>query len=166
MSQISWVDIETNEVVLNRPNDILELLTIVSCRKSSYIRGERYRILQLTIKGEIDSRRRLGRKQVLCLKNVGKWTGIRITEQLFRMTKNREELARVDLTWYFKKYINVCLRKAVAEVCKNRWIIEQHNNISSQRTGQIVYYLTFENMEFNSSCTFLTSNTFFWMGKR
>ncbi|CAG9830977.1 unnamed protein product [Diabrotica balteata] len=60
---------KTNKEVLRSINKDRELLKTVKHRKMSYlghiVRGSRYKILQLILKGKIEGRRGIGRKQVL-----------------------------------------------------------------------------------------------------
>lgn len=99
MLKIPWVALQRNEAVLDRANTVRELLTTVKCRKLAYLghvlRGNRYRILQLIMKGKIEGRRGVGRKQISWLKNIRDWTGIHSVEQLFRMAEDRDQLAIV-----------------------------------------------------------------------
>lgn len=99
MLRIPWVALQRNEAVLDRANTVRELLTTVKCRKLAYLghvlRGNRYRMLQLIMKGKIEGRRGVGRKQISWLKNIRDWTGIHSVEQLFRMAEDRDQLAIV-----------------------------------------------------------------------
>lgn len=99
MLRIPWTAMQTNEAVLNRAGAVRELFQTIKIRKISYLghvlRGDRYKILQLIMKGKIEGRRGIGRKQMSWLKNIRDWTGIRSAEQLFRIAENREQLANV-----------------------------------------------------------------------
>ncbi|CAG9839938.1 unnamed protein product, partial [Diabrotica balteata] len=76
--KIPWTARKTNEEVLMSVNKDRELLKTVKHRKVSYlghiVRGSRYKILQLILKGKIEGRRSVGRKQVSWLKNIREWT--------------------------------------------------------------------------------------------
>ena len=86
---MSWVDHITNEEVLRRVNKSRER------RKTSYfghvMRGPKYQLLQLIVKGKIEGRRGIGRKQFSWLRNIRDRTGIRRAEDLVHLTFNREE---------------------------------------------------------------------------
>jgi len=90
---------QINEAVVNRASAVRELLITVKCRKLSYLghilNGDRYRILQLIMKGKIEGRRGVGRKHASWLRNLREWTGIRSAEQLFRLAEDRAQLAIV-----------------------------------------------------------------------
>jgi len=80
MLRIPWVAMKTNEAVLNRASAVHELLITVKCRKVSYLgqilRGDRYHLLQLIMKGKIEGRRGVGRRQTSWLRNLRDWTGV------------------------------------------------------------------------------------------
>ena len=99
MLRIPWTAMQTNEAVLNRSSAVRELFETIKIRKISYLghvlRGNRYKILQLIMKGKVEGSREIGRKQMSWLKNIRDWTGIRSAEQLFRLAENREQLANV-----------------------------------------------------------------------
>jgi len=81
MLRIPWTQHATNENVLRRANPERQLLMTVKCRKTSYLghilRGYKYRLLQLILKGKIEGRRGAGRKQLSRLRNIRDWTDIR-----------------------------------------------------------------------------------------
>lgn len=99
MLRIPWVDRVPNTEVLERARTQRELLTTIKCRKTGYfghvLRGEKYRLLHLILKGRIDGRRGIGRKQLSWLRNIRTWTGIRNAEELFRTAEDREAIVRV-----------------------------------------------------------------------
>ena len=74
MLRIPWAERVTNRDVLKRSNTQRELLNTVKCRKISYLghilRGSKYRLLQLILKGKIEGRRGPGRKQQSWLRNI------------------------------------------------------------------------------------------------
>jgi len=80
------------EAVLNRANAVRELFDTIQIRKIAYLehvfRGDRYRVLQLIMKGKIEGSRGIGRKQMSWLKNIPDWSGIRSAEELFRLGEN------------------------------------------------------------------------------
>ena len=67
MLRIPWVKRVINRDVLKRSNSQRELLNTVKSRKISYLghilRGSKYRLLQLILKGKIEGHRGPGRKQ-------------------------------------------------------------------------------------------------------
>lgn len=97
MLRVSWVDRVSNTEVLEKVNAQRELLNIIKCRKIGYLghvlRGEKYRLLHLILKGRIVGRYGIGRKQLSWLRNIRKWTGIQGADE--RMAEDREALARV-----------------------------------------------------------------------
>lgn len=97
--KIPWVARQTNEQVLERARVERELLTTIKIRKLSYLghilRGQKYRVLQLILKGKIEGRRGIGRKQASWMKNIREWTGIRNAGELFHLAENRERFAVV-----------------------------------------------------------------------
>ena len=97
--RIPWVGRVTNRDVLKRSNTQRELLNTVKCRKISYLdhilRGRKYRLLQLILKGKIEGRRGPMRTQQSWLRNIMKWTGMRSVEELFCAAENRDVFARV-----------------------------------------------------------------------
>lgn len=99
MLRISWIERVTNGRVLERAGTDRMLLSAVKCRKVAYLghvlRGEKYRLLQLIMKGKVEGRRGIGRKRMSWLKNIREWTGIRSAEELFRMAENRSAYAEV-----------------------------------------------------------------------
>lgn len=99
MLRISRTDMVSNVEVLRRANTDRQLFKTVKFRKTSYfghiMTGEKYSILQLIIKGKIEGRRGVGRKQLSWLRNIGEWTGVRRVEDLFRSTQDRESFSRV-----------------------------------------------------------------------
>lgn len=99
MLRIPWTQHVTNENVLRRANIERQLLTTVKCRKTSYLghilRGDKYRLLQLILKGKIEGRRGIGRKQQSWLRNIRDWTGIRRAGELFRLAEDRTAFAMV-----------------------------------------------------------------------
>ncbi|CAG9826360.1 unnamed protein product [Diabrotica balteata] len=68
MLKIPWTARKTNEEVLRSVNKDRELIKTVKHRKMSYlghiVRGSRYKILQLILKGKIECRGGIGRQQV------------------------------------------------------------------------------------------------------
>ncbi|CAH1281742.1 unnamed protein product [Diabrotica balteata] len=94
MLKIPWTARKTNEGVLRSANKDRELLKTVKHRKMSYlghiVRGSGYKILQLILKGKIEGRTGVGRKQVSCLKNIREWTKISIY-----IAEDREAFAMV-----------------------------------------------------------------------
>ncbi|XP_071581636.1 uncharacterized protein [Temnothorax nylanderi] len=98
MLRISWVDRVTNAEVWRRAGAQRELLITVKCRKIEYLghvlRGEKYRLLQLILKGRIEGRRGIGRKWLSWLRNIRAWTGVRSAEELFRIAVDRITMAR------------------------------------------------------------------------
>ena len=74
MLHIQWTDMISNATVLQRAGVHRELLTIIKVRKVSYLghvlRGERYELLHLIIKGKIEGRRGVGRRQISWLRNI------------------------------------------------------------------------------------------------
>lgn len=97
MLKIPWTAHITNEVVLRKANKERELFRTIKRGKISYLghilRGDRYCILQLILKGKIEGRRGVGRKQMSWLRNIRDWTEIRSAGQLFHMAKDREAFA-------------------------------------------------------------------------
>lgn len=97
--RISWIDRVSNTEVLERAHTQRELLTTIKCRKIGYLghvlRGEKYRLLHLILKGRIEGRQGIGRKQLSWLRNIRTWTGIRRAEELFRAAEDKEAIARV-----------------------------------------------------------------------
>ncbi|CAG9833628.1 unnamed protein product [Diabrotica balteata] len=93
MLNIPWIARTTNEKVLRSVNKDRELLKTVKHLKMSYlghiVSGSRYKILQLILKGKIEGRRDVGRKQVSWLKNIREWTQIPNAEQLFHIVEDR-----------------------------------------------------------------------------
>ena len=96
MLRITWVESVT---YMERSNTQRELLNSVKCRKIPYhvhiLRGSKYRLLQLILKGKIEGRRGLGRKQQSWLRNIREWTGKRSVGELFPAAENRDVFARV-----------------------------------------------------------------------
>ncbi|CAG9838836.1 unnamed protein product [Diabrotica balteata] len=78
MLKVPWTARKTNKEVLRSVKKDRELLKTVKHLKMSYlrhiIRGSRYKILQLILKGKIEGRRDVGRKEVSWLKNIPEWT--------------------------------------------------------------------------------------------
>lgn len=99
MLRVSWTDMLTNEEVLRRASTERQLLTTIKCRKISYLghvlRGEEYRLLQLILKGKIEGRRGVGRRQMSWLRNIRQWTGIPEAGELFRLAEDRVALSTV-----------------------------------------------------------------------
>ncbi|XP_025996276.1 uncharacterized protein LOC113005231 [Solenopsis invicta] len=99
MLRISWVDRITNADVWRRSGARRELLVTVKCKKIEYLghvlRGEKYRLLQLILKGRIEGRRGIGREKLSWLRNIRAWTGMQSAEELFRMAVDRITMARV-----------------------------------------------------------------------
>ena len=81
MSRISWTKMISNTEVLRRANSNRELFTTIKLRKISYfghvVRGTKYVVLQLVMKGKIEGRRGVGRRQHSWLRNIRDWTGMR-----------------------------------------------------------------------------------------
>jgi hypothetical protein len=61
------------------------------------LRGEKYRLLHLIIKGKIEGRRGVGRKQLFWLRNIREWTGIRSVEELFRAARDKDTFSEVKV---------------------------------------------------------------------
>lgn len=99
MLRIPWTDLLTNEEVLRRANTDRALITTIKCRKIAYLghilRGEKYYLLQLIIKGKIEGRHRIGRRQMSWMRNIREWTGIQRAGNLFRLAEDRETLSIV-----------------------------------------------------------------------
>ena len=100
MLHIQWTDIMiSNATVLQRAGVHRELLTIIKVRKVSYLghvlRGGKYKFLHLIIKGKIEGRRGVGRRQISWLRNIREWTGIGSVKELFRAAQDRDAYSRV-----------------------------------------------------------------------
>lgn len=99
MLRVSWTDMLTNEEVLRRARTERQLLTTIKCRKISYLghvlRGEKYHLLQLILKGKIEGKRGVGRRQMSWLRNIRQWTGVSGAGELFRLAEDRVALSAV-----------------------------------------------------------------------
>ena len=89
----------TNEEVLRRVNKERELFHVVKKRKTAYLghimRNEKYRFLQLMIKGKIEGKRGIGRKKMSWLRNIRQWTGLRDIQTLIHTAQDREAIDHV-----------------------------------------------------------------------
>ncbi|KYN02133.1 hypothetical protein ALC62_07054 [Cyphomyrmex costatus] len=92
--RISWIDHVTNESVLRRMHASRKLLATVKRRKLEYfghmLRGPKYELLQIIMKGKIEGKRRIGRKNLSWLRNIRTWSGLNV-EELFRVASDREQ---------------------------------------------------------------------------
>lgn len=97
--RIPWTDLLTNTEVLRRANSERQLIINIKCRKIAYLghvlRGEKYHLLQLVIKGKIEGKRGVGRRRISWLGNIREWTGMREAGELFRMAEDREAISKV-----------------------------------------------------------------------
>ena len=97
--KISWTEKVTNEEVLRRVNKERELFHVVKKRKTAYLghimRNEKYRFLQLMIKGKIEGKRGIGRKKMSWLRNIRQWTGLRDIQTLIHTAQDREAIDHV-----------------------------------------------------------------------
>ena len=73
-----------------------EFLTNIKRIKTNYfghvIRGPKY---QLIIEGKIEDKRRISRKQLICLRNIRQCTGVRTAGDLVHIANNREEYSNL-----------------------------------------------------------------------
>lgn len=75
-----WVQLDkVRNAVLKRAGIERELFDVIKKRTFAYLghilRGNRHKILQLTIQGKIERKRRIGSKQLSQLRNIKQWTG-------------------------------------------------------------------------------------------
>lgn len=89
----------TNEEVLSRLLKNRELLATVKSRKLEQfgymLREPKYRLLQTTMQGKDEGKRRLGRKKLSWLRDFRKWTGLTV-EELFRIASDRKRFKELD----------------------------------------------------------------------
>lgn len=99
MLRVPWTDLLSNDEVLRRARVERQIMITVKCRKIAYLghilRGEKYHLLQLIMKGKIEGKRGVGRRQISWLRNIREWTGIRNAVDLFRVAEDRDALSAV-----------------------------------------------------------------------
>lgn len=93
---ISWVDIVRNVEVSRIIGKELEVIKVLKCRKSQYfghiLRGEKYQLLQLIIKGKVCGKRSRVRPRTSWLQNLREWFQYYFKE-LFSAAKDKYRIA-------------------------------------------------------------------------
>ncbi|KAI5752582.1 hypothetical protein M8J77_018365 [Diaphorina citri] len=91
--KISWTERVTNTEALRRIKKNVEILEEVKKRKLQYLghimRGTKYEILHLIIRGKIVGKRSVGRRRTSWLKNLREWFNIS-TAELFRAAVSKD----------------------------------------------------------------------------